>query len=116
LLYLSQFFREVNDFELMYPMGIRVEQGADMCSLQKTVCRGGAMKNKKFACYCCDIHRDDLIIPNNVPCTDCTRLSLTNHCYHRAVCNDNWRAWLEEERALLVESYPHLLLMPFEQR
>jgi len=56
--HLSQFFREVNDFEVLYPNGIRVVQGADMCSLQKTVCRGGAMKNKKFACYCCDIHRD----------------------------------------------------------
>ncbi len=114
--HLSQFFREVNDFEVLYPNGIRVVQGADMCSLQKTVCRGGAMKNKKFACYCCDIHRDNLIVPNESPCLDCVRLSRTERCYHREVCDENWRDRLVQERNRLLVAYPYLSRMPYRQR
>ncbi len=39
-------------------------QGADMCSLQKTVCKGGAMKIKHYVCYCCNIHISNLATLN----------------------------------------------------
>jgi hypothetical protein len=42
-----------------YPNGLCFSHGADTSSLQKTVKRGGVMKNMLYACYCCNIHKDD---------------------------------------------------------
>ncbi len=114
--HLSQFFREVNSFEDNYPNGILVAQGADMCSLQKTIGRGGAMKNKIYGCYCCDVYRDELCVPFTTPCSDCVWLQRTEPCYHRTVSDASWRARLTEDRDLLVQAYFHLLQMPFTER
>jgi hypothetical protein len=46
--HLSQFFRDVNDLEEEYSDRLRVAQGADMCSLQKMLGAGGAMKQRKM--------------------------------------------------------------------
>jgi hypothetical protein len=113
--HLSSFFNEVNALEDAHRNSLKVIHGADMCSLQKTVGRGGAMKNKIYACYCCDIHRDDLCKPNAEPCSDCIRLGRTEPCYHRPVSDANWRERLSDEKRLLCESYSHLNHFPFSQ-
>jgi len=106
--HLSSFFEDVNALEDCHKQSLKVIHGADMCSLQKTVGRGGAMKNKIHACYCCDIHRDDLCKPNPAPCSDCTRLGRTQPCYHRAVSDTNWRARMITEKSALLHAYPYL--------
>jgi len=78
--HLSTFFQEVNGVESLH-QGLDVVQEADMCSLIKTLVKGGAMKVKKFACYCCNIHRDDLVRPLDVPCDDCVRLGRTQQAW-----------------------------------
>jgi hypothetical protein len=49
--HLDRFFQELNSIEDEHPLGLQFTQGADMCSLHKTLKRGGAMKNKNFGCY-----------------------------------------------------------------
>jgi hypothetical protein len=111
--HLSQFFTEVNQLEDEYPEGIVVVQGADMCSLQKTLGTGGAIKAKIYACYCCTIHRDDLCKPNNTPCDDCVRLHNTGLCYHKSECNETILERMKEERDEILTSWPHLHSLPY---
>jgi hypothetical protein len=111
--HLSQFFNEVNQLEEDYPEGIVVVQGADMCSLQKTLGTGGAMKAKKYACYCCTIHRDELTKPNENPCNDCTRLQNTQPCYHKSECDENILERMKEERDECLVNWPHLQSLPY---
>ena len=106
--HLSSFFREVNRFEELHP-GLDIAQEADMCSLIKTLGKGGAMKLKKIACYCCNIHRDDLVKPMDVPCTDCVRLGRRERpCYHTTICDEALLERLREEREEMASSWPHL--------
>jgi len=106
--HLSSFFRDINTLEEQHP-GLDVVQEADMCSLIKTLGKGGAMKVKKFACYCCNIHRDDLVKPLEPPCNDCVRLNRTHHpCFHTPVCDEALLDRLEEERDEVVSHWPHL--------
>jgi len=111
--HLSQFFTEVNQLEDEYPEGIVVVQGADMCSLQKTLGTGGAMKAKTYACYCCTIHRDDLCKPNNTPCDDCVLLHNTGPCYHKSECDETILERMKEERDEILTSWPHLHSLPY---
>ena len=83
--HLSEFFRQVNSVEEEEQEGLVVAQGADMCSLHKTLGVGGGMKVKTFACYCCSVHRDDLATPLDNPCEDCVRLGRTQPCYHTSI-------------------------------
>jgi uncharacterized protein CbrC (UPF0167 family) len=106
--HLSDFFRDVNTFEEQHP-GLDVVQEADMCSLIKTLGKGGAMKVKKFACYCCNVHRDDLVKPLDPPCNDCVRLNRTHRpCYHTPICDEALLERLREERDELVSHWGHL--------
>ena len=110
--HLSQFFREINEFEEEYSDGLRIAQPADMCSLQKTLGAGGAMKCKNYACYCCSIHRDDLAKQQATPCTDCVRLGRTQPCYHQQVTDENLIERLKHEREEHLSTWPHLHSMP----
>jgi len=112
-IHLSQFFNEVNQLEEDYPEGIVVVQGADMCSLQKTLGTGGAMKAKKYACYCCTIHRDELTKPNENPCNDCICLQNTQPCYHKSECDENILERMKEERDECLVNWPHLQSLPY---
>jgi len=105
--HLSQFFREVNELEEEYKDGLRFCQGADMCSLQKTL--GLAMKCKNYGCYCCSVHREDLAKPRATPCQDCVRLEHTHlPCYHHDVTDKNIIERLREERLEHLRTWPHL--------
>jgi hypothetical protein len=46
------------------------------------------MKNKKYGCYCCNIHKDDLAKPNSTPCPECMRLGIDEACYHQEVSDE----------------------------
>ncbi len=115
--HLSNFFRDANMLEETYPDGVVVAQGADMCSLHKTLGVGGGMKVKKYACYCCNVHRDDLARPLPTPCADCVRLGRTLPCYHTAMSDENLIQRLRLERDEQVRTWPHLQqLFPFNGR
>jgi hypothetical protein len=94
--------------------GLRFSHGADMSSLQKTVKRGGAMKNKMYGCYCCNIHRDDLVWPNLLPCHDCMVLEPENRppCYHQEVADEQLFEHLRVEKSQHEAAWPHLALLP----
>ena len=75
------FYTEVNEFEdkhrylnIAYHThwSFSIAHPADMLALQKLVCRGEAMKNFTYACYCCNIHIDQVHLPNLFPCDFCT--------------------------------------------
>jgi hypothetical protein len=114
--HLSNFFRDVNAVEQAYPNGLSVAQGADMCSLHKTLGVGGGMKVKKYACYCCSIHRDDLCKPQDPPCEDCIRLGSSEACYHTTMSDESLMERLREEREETVRAWPHLQRLPFNAR
>jgi len=111
--HLSQFFHEVNQLEEEYPEGIVVVQGADMCSLQKTLGTGGAMKANTYACFCCSIHWDDLTKPSETPCDDCMHLNRTQPCYQRSECDETIIEWMKEERDECLRNWPHLQSLPY---
>lgn len=71
------------------------------------------MKNKKYACYCCNIHKENILTPNVLPCTDCIRLGVRT-CYHQTISDENLMAWLSEEHAGLVRHWPHLTQYPYK--
>jgi hypothetical protein len=112
--HLSSFFHKLNEMEDAYPLGLQFTQGADMCSLQKTVRRGGAMKNKKYGCYCCNVHKDDLAKPNGEPCDDCIQQGVAQPCYHHQVSDESLMEHLQDEYDDLVRDYPYLLTFPFK--
>jgi hypothetical protein len=86
--HLSSFFQAINTLEDTYSTGLQFTHGADMCSLQKTVRKGGAMKNVLFGCYCCNIHRDNLLKPNDFQCIDCLRLRKIGPCFHHEISDE----------------------------
>lgn len=72
------------------------------------------MKNKIYACYCCNIHRDALATPNTVPCVDCVRLGRTGEpCYHQVISDENLMTRLRGEHLDLLRSWPHLERYPY---
>ncbi len=113
-LQLSGFFSQFNIMESELSAGLRFSHGADMSSLQKTVKRGGAMKNKIYGCYCCNIHRDDLVRPNLLPCHDCMVLEPENGppCYHQEVADEQLFERLRVEKSEHEAVWPHLALLP----
>jgi hypothetical protein len=85
-----------------------------MCSLHKTLGVGGGMKVKKYACYCCNVHRDDLARPLPTPCVDCICLGHTQPCFHTVMSDENLIQRLRLERDQQVCMWPHLQqLFPF---
>jgi hypothetical protein len=70
------------------------------------------MKNKKYACYCCNIHRDSLLRPSDAPCEDCVRLGQTQPCYHQAISDEGLMIWLRTEQDELLQQLPHLASYP----
>jgi hypothetical protein len=97
-----------------YPVGLQFTQGADMCSLHKTIVGRGAMKNKKYGCYCCNINRDDLAKPNVLRCDECMLLGINHPCYHPAVLDEDLMQHLNEEYNVMVRDYPYLLTCDFK--
>ncbi len=73
---------------------------------------GGAMKHIKYACYCCNIHRDNILTPNILRCEDCVRLGVTTPCYHQAISDEQLMIRLSEEHAELQRQWPHLAAFP----
>jgi hypothetical protein len=71
------------------------------------------MKNKIYACYCCNIHRDALATPNVALCTECIRLSRTGPCYHQVVSDENLMHRLREEQQDLRNAWSHLNGYPY---
>jgi hypothetical protein len=71
------------------------------------------MKNRLYACHMCNIHRDDLNKPNELPCEDCIRLGRAEQpCYHHTVSDEQLIQRLKVERDELFTQYPHLALLP----
>jgi hypothetical protein len=70
------------------------------------------MKNKKYACYCCNIHRDSILRLNDVPCEDCVRLGQTQPCYHQAISDEGLMIRLRAECDDLLQQLPHLAAYP----
>jgi hypothetical protein len=115
LTHLESFFQELNDIKDAYPLGLQFTQGADMCSLQKNLKRGGAMKNKNFGCYCCNIYKSDLARPNSTHCDDCIQLGIEEPCYHQQVSDDALMQRLQDEYNDMVRDYPYLLNFDFNK-
>jgi hypothetical protein len=72
------------------------------------------MKNKKYGCYCCNIHRDNLAKPNALRCDNCMLLGINHPCYHHAVCDEDLMQCLKEEYNDVVRDYPYLLSCDFK--
>jgi len=106
--HLREFFMELNQLEDQYTGGLQFTHGADMCLLIKSVKRGGAMKNKRFACYCCNIHKDDLAKPNQVRCQDCESQGFDAPCYHQEMSDEDLMERLKSELEELKRDYPYL--------
>ena len=102
----------INNLEEQYRGGLKVAQGADMFSIQKIVCHGGAMKSKSFACYFCNIHKNDLIMANAVPCDDCIAGNSLHPCYHQLISDEELIQRFRTEKRKLEQHWPHLLLLP----
>ena len=73
------------------------------------------MKNKIYACYCCNIHRDDLAKPNVLPCADCCRLGQQNPCFHKEVSDETVLERLKVECRELFSTHAYLRDYPFKQ-
>jgi hypothetical protein len=112
--HLQQFFHELNAMEDQYG-GLQFTHGADMCSLIKTVKRGGAMKNKRYACYCCNIHRDDLAKPNPIRCIDCEAQGIEEPCYHQEMSDEALMERLKSELADINREYDYLDKFEFKK-
>ncbi len=96
----------------VYQNGLHFSHGAYMSPLQKTVKRGGAMKNMLYACYSCSIHRDDLVQPNLLPCADCQALNRWHlPCYRQEVRDQQLLDWLKNEQSEVEREWPHLSLL-----
>jgi hypothetical protein len=109
---LTSFFGDINDFEDAHGDGLKFCQPQDMYSHQKCLDRGGAMKNKIYACHLCNIHRDDLNIPNAVACEDCIRLCTPAPCFHQTVSDEQLLATMRDQRDQMLLEQPHLSLLP----
>jgi hypothetical protein len=91
-------------FEDAHRTGLSVAQGADMCSLHKTLGVGSGMKVKKYACYCCNAHHNDLAKPLESPCVDCIRLGRTQPRYHMTMSDESLIERLRDEREELIRT------------
>jgi hypothetical protein len=111
-LHIRSFFDDVNRFEEAHQMGLQVAAPADMCSLVRTVGRGGAMKNARYACYCCNIHRDDLVKPNEVLCVDCVADG-SSECYHQEISDEALIDRLHAEADEMLASCAYLGKYPY---
>jgi len=80
----KSFYNDINLFEDKYgkhnnnngemttsKWSLEICHPADMSALQKLVGWGGAMKQAKYACYCCNVHIDKVHVPNFPPCDFC---------------------------------------------
>jgi hypothetical protein len=85
---LSGFFDDINNFEDVNQNGLKFAQPADMVSLQKTVKKGRAMKDKTYGCCCCNIHKNDLHKVNILSCQDYHANGITNPCYHQPASDE----------------------------
>jgi hypothetical protein len=86
-----------------------------MCSLlAETVGRGGAMKNCRCACYCCNINRDDIAKPNNKLYDDCIEED-SIQCYHQEISDKALIEWLHAETQDFIQKWPHLVSLPFKE-
>ncbi len=112
-MHVRSFFDDMNYFEEVHKVGLRVAAPADMCSLVRTIGRGGAMKNCHYACYCCNIHRDDLAKPNNQLCDDCVREG-SNISYHQEILDEALLERLHVEAHEMLEQSPHLVNSPYK--
>jgi len=70
------------------------------------------MKSKNFAYYCCNIHKNDLIKANAVPCEDCIAGNSTHPCYHQPISDEELIQRFRAEKHELEQRWPHLLLLP----
>jgi hypothetical protein len=93
--------------------GLVVAQGADMCSLHKTLGVGGGMKVKTFACYCCSVHRNNLATPLDNPCEDCIWLGRMQPCFHISITDEGLIERLKGEREDHLRTWPHLQHLPY---
>jgi hypothetical protein len=85
---------------------------ADMCSQCKTVKTGVAMKLSTYACYCCEVHKNDLAKANKELCGDCSQ-SGCNTCYHHPILEEGLLHNLCMELEDLTKEWPHLVQYPF---
>lgn len=93
---------------------------ADMKMIFTGVGRGGGMKSKTFACYCCAVHKNDIVTPDPDPdsCNWCAQWASDGKlaswsqwkCYHRPILSQKRMEFLEERTKELVEEW----CMPFE--
>jgi hypothetical protein len=112
--HICSFFDDINRFEETHHMGLQVAASADMCSLVRTIGRGGAMKNHRCACYCCNIHRDDIAKPNNMLCDDCISEG-GDQCYHQKILDKAIIERLHTEAQEFIQNWPHLVSFPIKQ-
>ena len=91
------FYTEINQYEDKFTYENIVDQScwffsiahpADMSALQKLVGRGGAIKNCTYACYCCNIHIDQVHVPNLIPCEFAQHIARCNAIIMRCVCQN----------------------------
>ncbi len=93
--YLSGFFENLNSLEDCYLYSLRFTRGAD-------------------GCYCCNIHKNDLAEPNQLPCADCVwQGSSTHPCYHQGVSDEELMNWLKMEYCEIEQEWPFLAQYPF---
>jgi hypothetical protein len=57
-----------------------IAEPQDMKSFQLCLGRGGACKGTNYFCHLCQLHSDNVQLPNQLPCTCCS-----SACYHHAM-------------------------------
>jgi len=72
------------------------------------------MKNCQYACYCCNIHWDDIATPNNTLFDDCVR-EVSKQCYHQEISDEALIEWLHAEAQDFLQHWPHLVNFPVKQ-
>ncbi len=77
--------------------GLKVAAPAVMCSLVRTLGRGGAMKNPQYACYCYNVHGDSISKPNAQLYEDCVADG-SMVCYHHEVSDEALLRCLQTEK------------------
>jgi hypothetical protein len=80
---------------------LEVLTNCDMAATFRGTCRGGGAKVKKMPCYCCAIHDDELVLPNQFLCVRfCQGVHDSDpnwKCYHRGMDDENnLDRWMEE--------------------
>jgi hypothetical protein len=70
-----------------------------MKSLQLCLTRGGAEKGVHFICHFCQLHSNDIDLPNQVPC--CSEHGPEKACYHKQVITKDCIEKAREEHGRL---------------